>query len=57
MSDRCSLAEPSLAKAGSQSFFQPGEGALKGVVVLPVQEIGDGILVDFFRQIFASVRV
>jgi len=25
-----------LAKAGAQIFFQPGEGAFKGAVVLPV---------------------
>ena len=30
-----------LAKAGAQIFFQMGEGAFKGVVVLPVREIGD----------------
>ena len=46
-----------LAKAGAQIFFQPGEGAFKGVVVLPVREIGDVIFADFFRQIFAGVRV
>jgi hypothetical protein len=29
---------------------------IKGVVVLPVREIGDVIFADFFRQIFAGVR-
>ena len=44
-----------LAKAGAQILFQPGEGGLKGVVVLPVREIGEVIFADFFRQIFAGV--
>jgi hypothetical protein len=35
----------------AQIFFQAGEGAFKGVVVLPVREIGDVIFADFFRQI------
>jgi hypothetical protein len=30
-----------LAKTGAQIFFQTGEGAFKGVVVLPVREIGE----------------
>jgi len=38
-----------LAKAGAQIFFQTGEGAFKGVVVLPVREIGDVIFTDGFR--------
>jgi len=55
-----------LAKAGPQIFFKAGEGLFKGVVVLPVGEIGDVIFVDFscraeaerrwVRQIFAGVR-
>ena len=45
-----------LAKAGPQVFFQPGEGGFKGVVVLPAGEIGDVILADLFRQIFAGVQ-
>jgi hypothetical protein len=40
-----------------QIFFQPGEGAFKGVVVLPVREIGEVIFADGFRQSFAGVRV
>ncbi len=39
-----------LAKAGAQIFFQAGEGAFKGVVVLPVREIGEVIFAGFFRQ-------
>jgi hypothetical protein len=51
------FATSPLPDAGAQIFFQPGEGAFKGVVVLPVREIGDVIFADFFRQIFAGVRV
>lgn len=54
---RLTALEKSFAKAGAQIFFQAGEGAGKGVVVLPVREIGDVIFSDFFRQIFAGVRV
>ena len=43
-----------LAKARAQIFFQPGEGVFKGVVVLPVREIGDVIFADGFRQSFAG---
>jgi hypothetical protein len=39
-----------------KSFFSRAK-AFKGVVVLPVREIGDVIFADFFRQIFAGVRV
>jgi hypothetical protein len=39
------------------NFFPDGEGAFKGVVVLPVREIRDVIFPDFFRQSFAGVRV
>ena len=42
------------AQAGLQIFFQPGEGGFKGVVVLPVGEIGEVIFADWFRQIFAG---
>jgi hypothetical protein len=44
-----------LTKAGAQIFFQTREGAFKGVVVLPVREIGDVIFADFFRQSFVEV--
>jgi len=44
----------SLADARLQFFFQTGQGAVKGVVVLPVREIGEVIFVDFFRQSFAG---
>jgi len=37
------------AKAGAQIFFLPSEGTFKGIVVLPVREIGDVIFADFFR--------
>jgi hypothetical protein len=40
----------------AQIFFQPGEGAFKGVVVLPVREIEEVILADGCRQSFAGVR-
>jgi hypothetical protein len=45
------------AAAGAQIFFQTGEGAFKGGVVLPVREIGEVLFADGFRQIFAGVRV
>jgi hypothetical protein len=45
------------ADAQPQIFFQTGEGAFKGVVVIPVREIGDVIFADFFRQIFAGGQV
>ena len=54
------LAEPKLQR-------RLGEGAFKGVVVLPIREIGEVIFADFFRQpvapksdeggSFAGVRV
>jgi hypothetical protein len=40
----------SSADRRAQIFFQPDEGVFKGVVVLPVREIGDVILSDFFRH-------
>ncbi len=54
-----SAAPPALsfADARPQIFFQPGEGAFKDVVILPVREIGEVIFADFFRQCFAGVRV
>ncbi len=54
---RLSLPGRLFAEAGAQIFFQAGEGAFKGVVVLPVREIGEVIFADFFRQIFAGVRI
>ena len=53
---RLSLSGRLFAEAGAQIFFQPGEGGFKGVVVLPVGEIGEVIFADCFRQIFADVR-
>ena len=44
----------SFAEAGAQIFVQPGEGGLKGGVVLPVGEIGEVMFADGFRQIFAG---
>ena len=35
----------------AQIFFQTGEGGFKGVVVLPVGEIGEVILADRFWRI------
>lgn len=46
-----------LAKAGAEIFFQTGEGAFKGGVVLPVREIGDVIFENLFRQSYASRSV
>ncbi len=46
----------SFSDADAQIFFQPGEGAFKGVVVLPVREIGDVIFADCFRQIFSLLE-
>ena len=51
---RLSRSGQFFADARAQIFFQAGEGAFKGVVVLPVRGIGDVILADFFRQIFAN---
>ena len=57
----------SFTDRSAQIFFQTGEGAFKGVGVLPVREIGEVIFADFFRQLvapksdeggsFAGVRV
>ncbi len=54
---RLSLSGRSFAEAGAQILVQPGEGAFKGVAVLPVREIGEVIFADFFRQIFALAQV
>jgi hypothetical protein len=40
-----------------KTFFQPGEGGFKGVKNFPIGEIGDVVFADFFRQIFAGVRI
>jgi len=40
---RLTALEKSFADARSQILLQPGEGAFKGVVVLPAGEIGDVI--------------
>jgi hypothetical protein len=44
-------------QVGAQIFFQTGEGGFKGIVVLPVGEIGEVVFADFFRQIFAGVGI
>ena len=45
----------SFADAHPQIFFQTGEDAFKGVVTLPVREIGEIIFANFFHQIFDSM--
>ena len=40
-----------------QVFEQAGEGRLERVVILPFGEVGDEILADLDRQVFAAVRV
>lgn len=47
----------SFPNARAQIFFQTGGGGFKGVVVLPVGEIGEVIFADFFRQTSAGRRV
>jgi hypothetical protein len=40
----CGGPPPPFTDQGAQIFFQAGEGAFKGVVVVPAREIGDVIL-------------
>jgi hypothetical protein len=47
----------SFADARAQIFFQPGEGAFKGVVVLPVRKIGDVILRTWKGSIGYATKV